>query len=242
MNPVAHHHTKTGMVCQWALLLGGWVAAGSAMAQTAPAAGQGSGIYTCTDLNGRRLTADRPIVDCIDREQRELAPSGTVRRVVGPTLTEHERVALEAQRRKEQEERNRLLEERRRDRVLIARYPDKATHDAERASAIASVDDVTTAAAKRIVELQRQRKALDTEMEFYRKDPTKAPMTLRRMLAENEEGVAEQQRFIAGQDKEKRRVHQRFDVELAQLKKLWAQQQGGPVVRPAGPVTEAAKP
>jgi hypothetical protein len=39
-------------------------------------------------------------------------------------------------------------------------------------------------------------------------------MLLRRQLAENDEGVQEQRRFIAGQDQEKRRIHQRFDEEL----------------------------
>ena len=70
----------------------------------------GSGIYSCVDKNGRRLTSDRPIPECIDREQRELGPTGTVRRVIGPTLTEHEREALEVQRRKDLEERNRIAE------------------------------------------------------------------------------------------------------------------------------------
>lgn len=182
----------------------------------------GSGIYSCVDKNGRRLTSDRPIPECIDREQRELGPTGTVRRVIGPTLTEHEREALEVQRRKDLEERNRIAEERRRERVLLARYPDKAAHDAERATAIAHVDEVTATAKKRIAELQERRKKIDVEMEFYRKDPAKAPMNLQRQLLENTEEMAEQQRFISGQDQEKRRVHQRFDAELAQLKELWA--------------------
>ena len=187
----------------------------------AQAPGTSGGIYTCVDRNGRRLTADRPIAECLDREQRELGPSGIVRRQIGPSLTEQERAAQEAQRRKEAEARARELEERRRERALTARYPDKATHDVERAAAIQLVDDVTATAEKRLVELAQQRKAFDVEMEFYKKDPNKAPMALRRKIAENEDSIAEQQRFIAGQDQEKRRVHQRFDVELAQLRKLW---------------------
>lgn len=201
-------------------------------AELASAQSQGAtgGIYTCVDRNGRRLTADRPIPECLDREQRELSPSGTTRRQIGPSLTEIERTALEAQRRKEAEERARLVEERRRERVLVARYPDKAAHDVERAAAIQLVDDVTATAEKRITELQAERKKLDVEMEFYKKDPNKAPMTLRRKMAENEEIVAEQQRFIAGQDQEKRRVHARFDTELAQLRKLWDAQRSPPVI------------
>ena len=50
-----------------------------------------AGIYTCIDAHGRRLTSDRPIPACIDREQRELNRDGTVRRIIPPTLTATER-------------------------------------------------------------------------------------------------------------------------------------------------------
>ncbi len=199
-------------------------------AELASAQSQGAtgGIYTCVDRNGRRLTADRPIPECLDREQRELSPSGITRRQIGPSLTELERAALDAQNRKEAEERARVVEERRRERVLVARYPDKAAHDVERAAVIQMVDDVTATAEKRTLELKADRKKLDVEMEFYKKDPNKAPMTLRRKIAEIDDSLAEQQRFIAGQDQEKRRVHQRFDTELAQLRKLWDAQRVPP--------------
>ncbi len=49
-------------------------------------------------------------------------------------------------------------------------------------------------------------------------------MKLQRQIAENDEAVAEQQRFLTAQDQEKRRIHQRFDAELAQLRQLWAAQ------------------
>ena len=90
-------------------------------AQNAPANTQS--VYTCVDKQGRKLTSDRPIPECIDREQRELGPTGTVRRVIGPTLTDHERAALEVERRKEQEERNRIADERKRERVLLPATP-----------------------------------------------------------------------------------------------------------------------
>lgn len=209
---------------KWAWIMGAGVLA-SVVGPCAWAQQPGAGsIYTCVDRQGRRLTADRPIAECLDREQRELGPTGTVRRQIGPSLTEQERAALEAKRRKDAEERARQQEERRRERVLTTRYPDKAAHDVERAAAIHLLDDITAIAEKRMVELQQQRKALDTEMEFYQKDPAKAPMPLRRKVAENDEDMAEQQRFVANQELEKRRIHQRFDAELAQLRRLWPNQ------------------
>ena len=98
------------------LVLSGLVAI--AMPALAQSAGQNrSGIYTCIDAKGRRITADRPIPECIDREQRELGSSGTVRRVVPPSYTAEERARIAAQRRAEDEARARVNEERRRERV-----------------------------------------------------------------------------------------------------------------------------
>lgn len=218
-------HPSLWRACAGAALA--FLCGAAAQAQQQPGPG---GIYTCVDAKGRRLTADRPIPECSDREQRVLGPSGTERGRVGPLLSDQERAAQEARRRKEAEDRARAVEERRRERVLVARYPDQAAHDAERAAAIAKVDEVTAVAAARVAELRSQRKKLDAEMEFYRRDPSKAPMGLRRQIAEQDDSIALQQRFIASQEDEKRRVHQRFDAELAQLRPLWAAQQAPPAM------------
>jgi hypothetical protein len=180
------------------------------------------GIYSCTDSKGRKITSDRPIADCVDREQLELNPSGTVRRKVGPTLTAEERAAAEAREREAGEERARRAEEKRRDHALLVRYPNRAVHDAERAEALAQVDAVTKAATKRMGELQQQRKVIETEMEFYQKDPSKAPAPLKRQVDENLQSIGIQTRFIADQEAEKARVNARFDEDLVKLLKLWS--------------------
>jgi len=186
------------------------------------AGAQGASIYTCIDAKGRRLTSDRPITDCIDREQRELNPSGTVRRLVPPSLTAPERAALEERERKAAEERQREQEERRVARVLVARYPNQAAHDAERARALQSQQEVIAAGKRRIGELAEQRRDLDREAEFY-KSPAEWPPRLKRLIEENWQQVAAQQRFIAAQEEEKRRIDARFQEELGRLRILWAQ-------------------
>jgi hypothetical protein len=181
------------------------------------------GIYSCTDAKGRRLTSDRPIRECADREQLLLNPSGTVRAVVPPSLTGPERAALEAKQRREAAEQARQAEERRRERALLVRYPNRATHDKERAEALTQISVVRQAAMNRVKELQRQRKELDTELEFYAKDPEKVPPSLRRLVDDNEKSMAVQERFIADQEAEMARVNARFDEELQRLQQLWAQ-------------------
>ncbi len=193
------------------------------------------GIYTCVDSKGRRLTADRPIAECIDREQRELNASGTLKRKIGPSLTAQERAAEEAKARTAAEEMNRAAEEKKRNRALLARYPDRATHDKERAAALDRANDAIEAAHKNTQDLVAARKRLETELEFYRKDPGKVPAKLKREIEENTEHTQAQQRFIGNQDSEKRRINAQFDEELARLRQLWIQR-----AAPAGSTGPAA--
>lgn len=195
------------------------VMAASASAQGASAS---PGIYSCTDSRGRTITADRPIPDCIDREQRELGPSGTVRRTLEPTYTAREQAEREERARQAALQASRLNEERRRERALMMRYPNPAAHERERAEAMLQIDAVIDAARKRLGELGKERQGIDDEMEFYKKDPNKAPPSLRRKLDDSEQSVAIQNRFIAAQEEEKKRVNARFDEERARLKPLWS--------------------
>jgi hypothetical protein len=204
-------------------------------AAAAPPAPASDSIYTCIDKQGRRLTADRPIPECIDREQTELSPGGLQRRKIGPSLTAEERAAQEAQERRQAEERARAEEEKRKQRALLARFPNRESHDKERAAALALVDSVTAAAQRRTEELQKQRQFLDRELEFYQLDPSKTPAKLKRQIEESDTQLAAQKRFIVDQDVEKVRVNARFDEELARLKVLWAQQ-GTAVQAPPAPV------
>lgn len=181
------------------------------------------GIYTCIDAKGHRLTSDRPIIDCIDREQTELSPGGQVVRKIGPSLTAAERAAQEEKARQAAEERTRQLEEKKRDRALLARYPDKLTHDRERNQALAGVDDVIRTALKRIDELHAERRKLDAELEFYSSDVSKAPAQLKHRIADNDQDLAAQKRFIANQDEEKKRINAKYDDELVRLRSIWSQ-------------------
>lgn len=183
---------------------------------------QSAGIYTCVDSQGRRHTSDRPIVACLDREQQQLGTSGTVRKTLPPSYTADERARVDAQRKAEEEQRARLVEERRRERALLIRYPNQGVHDKERAEALTQVDEVIGAVHKREVALTAQRKDIDVELEFYQGDVSKAPNWLKRKIEDNEKQMLVQKRFLDEQVQEKQRINARFDEELAKLRQLWA--------------------
>lgn len=204
----AIRHVRTGVLLA--------VLSGSALAQ--------QNIYSCVDARGRKLTSDRPIPECNDREQRVLNPSGTVKAKVGPTLTAQEYAELESKQKLIQEEQARTSEEKRRDRALLIRYPSRTVHDKERAEALAVIGVVKQAALKRTDRLTEERIGIMAEMEFYKKDPSKAPASLRRQVDEVSKNLTGQANFISEQDTEIKRINARFDEELLRLNQLWAMQ------------------
>ena len=185
------------------------------------------GIYTCINAQRRLISSDRPIPECRDREVRELGPSGAVRRVIPPAPSAEERERAAARQRAEAEAAAREAEERRREALLLQRYPDAAAHDRARESALRQVEATLEAARAYAAELERERQRLDAEMEFYQRDPSRAPPTLKQWLAINAQQRLQQAQFIADQEREKTRIGQRFDAERKMLQQLWGERAAG---------------
>jgi hypothetical protein len=112
------------------------------------------------------------------------------------------------------------------EKLLVARYPNQAAHDTDRAKALLQVQEAVNSGQRRIAELREQRKKADQEAEFYKtRPPEQWPPQLRRQIDDNEQQIAAQERFVTAQEEEKRRIGGRYDEELARLKRLWLQSQ-----------------
>lgn len=179
------------------------------------------GIFTCVDATGRRITSDRPIPECIDRPQKELTPSGTVKRVLTPPPTAQERAVLDEKEKRDLEERTKADVEKRHTGILLKRYPDRAAHDKDRVAALEPANEGINTATKRSEELVGQRKAMTSEVAFYKDSPGKAPPALKRRLDEIEGNLTLQTRLLAEKEAEKKRINERFDAQTARLKPHW---------------------
>ena len=197
------------------LALLGLCAAADALAQ--PAAGQ---VFTCVAPNGRTLTSDRLIGECMDREQRVLSRDGTLLRIVPPSLTADERSEKEARDRRATAEKEAKDEAVRRDRNLLQRYPNVEAHQKAREVALADVHTSMQLSELRQRDLAVERKPLLDEAEFYKGKPL--PPKLRQNLDANEAATAAQRDAQVNQRVELERVTKLFDTELARLKRLWA--------------------
>jgi len=177
------------------------------------------GIYTCTTADGRKLTSDRPISECTAREQRMLNPDGSQRSTLPPFLSPEERAAKEAADRRAAAERLAQQDAVRRDRILMQRYPNEATHQRARNAALDDANKAMKASEHRIRDLSNERKPLLDEAEFYKGKPL--PGKLKQALDANDASIEAQQQLIENQKAELVRVNARYDAELARLKKLW---------------------
>ncbi|MES2958819.1 MAG: hypothetical protein V4792_11555, partial [Pseudomonadota bacterium] len=154
-------------------------------AAAAPGVAQAaSQVFTCVASNGRTLTSDRMIAECMDREQRVLARDGTLLRIVPPTLTADERAEKEARDRRLAAEKEARAEAARRDRNLVQRYANAETHQKARESALADVRTSMQLSEMRQRELAVERKPLLEEAEFYKGKAL--PAKLRQQLDANE--------------------------------------------------------
>jgi hypothetical protein len=207
-------------------------------AAAAPVAAQpyGPGIYACVDAKGRTITSDRPNMECLDREQRRYGAGGTLKERVGPSLTAEERAIEEEKVRRAEEQRARDVETKRRDRVLLTRYPDPASHQRVRDEALSRVDSATATGDKRVVELVQQREDLAREEKAAAGDVVKTGR-VRRAIDDNEQNLAAQRRLLASQADERLRINNRFDEELSRLKPMWTQNAAARV-----PARSASKP
>jgi hypothetical protein len=188
------------------------------LAQAQPASA--AAIYTCVDDRGRRLTADRPIAECTSKEQRVLNKDGSLKTVYPPILTAEERAEKEARERRTSEARAALNDAVRRDRNLLARYPNEMAHRKAREAALETMRAAIKARESRLAELSVEREPLIAEAEFYKGRPL--PLKLRGQIEANDAAAQAQRESAASQEAEVERVTGLYDAELARLKQLWA--------------------
>jgi hypothetical protein len=186
---------------------------------TGTAQAQASGIYSCVDAQGKRHTSDRPIPECLDREQRLLNRDGSERRTVPPRMNAEERALAEERKRLQEQAAAAQKDAVRRDRNLMMRFPDEPAHTKAREAALDDLRRAIVVSERRLKDLEEERKPLIAETEFYK--GRKLPFKLKSKLEANDAQQQAQRDIIQNQQAELVRVNTLYDAELARLKRLW---------------------
>lgn len=209
-------HAALGLVCALPGLL-----------QAAPPAGAGGSstssevtrIYSCVDNTGRRISSDRPIPECANKEQRVLNRDASVRTVVPPVRTAEEVQREEAIKRQKAQEQSAREEVVRRDRTLLTRFPDPRTHELARQRALEPVSKLIETARSRLAALEAEADALTTARAGLGFKPV--PEELKERTIINEGAVEAQRNILRNQEAERDRINLQFDTERQRLQQLW---------------------
>ncbi|MEK6669433.1 MAG: DUF4124 domain-containing protein [Pseudomonadota bacterium] len=188
------------------------------LALAAPA--QAAGIYSCVDANGKRHTSDRPIAECLDREQRVLNKDGSQRQTLPPRMNAEERALAEERQRLQEQAQAAQKDAVRRDRNLMLRFPDEAAHNKAREAALDDLRRGVILSERRLQDLRDERQPLLAETEFYK--GRRLPYKLKSKLEANDAQQQAQRDIIQNQNAETVRINALYDAELARLRRLWA--------------------
>ena len=211
--PRAQAAGRLGALVLWAGVAG----AGLALAQ--PKA-TGPAIYSCVDDKGRRITSDRPIAECLSREQQQLNRDGSLQRTLPPTPTAVERAEQEQRERRTAEAMALQNDAMRQDRTLLQRYKAPEEHQRARVAALDAVRSAMSATDQRMAELTQERRGLVQEAEFYR--GRALPTKLQQSLDAVDTAMTAQRAATRSQRAELDRINRLYDVELERLRQLWA--------------------
>jgi hypothetical protein len=214
---------------------------GIAASQGARAADPGGTprIFQCVLPDGKRVTSDKPIAECMNvgKAQRELNKDGSEKGVVEAPLTEDEKAERERLRRQREAEKTAQDIEIRRDRDMLKRFPNEAAHAKAREKALDDVANSVRNSEARSKLLLRDRKPVLEEHELY-PPPKQAPAKLKLQLDANDASLEAQRSLVQNQQTEVVRINALYDAELARLRKLW----GGAMPGTIGPTASASAP
>jgi len=197
----------------------------------------GRAIIQC-EMNGKKVTSDRLIPECANKEQRELNPDGSLKRIIPPTPTADELTAKEQQELADKLQAAARSDAVRRDRNLMQRFPDEAAHRKAREKALDELRIAGRIYADRIAELMIEKKKLDDERYFYKNERVNKPVPtqLQQKIDANDASLEAQRLLAKTQVEETTRINDLYDAEFARLRKLWGGAQPGSL----GPLPQQA--
>ncbi len=198
-------------------------------------------IYRC-EVDGKKVTRDRPIDECRNKVQQLLNTDGSFNREIPPTLTVEEREKQETAEREREIKEARIKQEARVDRNLMQLYPNEAAHRKARDKALIDFQMSVKRLEDRITILKKDRVPLDLERQFYEPVGKPLPSALKSKIDANEASLSAQKELVQGQQGEVVRINATYDIELSRLRKLWGGAQPGSLGPLPGPQQADAAP
>jgi len=175
-------------------------------------------LYVCTDSAGHSFSEAYPPPECKNRDVRVLNPDGSLKKVIPAPLTREQRKARdveEEKQRKEQEEERKQAD---RDRSLLETYASVEEIEEARKRALGRPRLQIERADQKTVQLQRERKRLDDEAEFYAK--RERPLKLKEAFDTNDALMKQQDKSRSDASQEIERINEHYNADKKRFQEL----------------------
>lgn len=176
-------------------------------------------IYRCTNAQGRVVTSDRPIPECVSRGMKVYSNAGRFKNDVAPppSAEEKQKNALEAERKKREdfEEQERKKEER----YLLAHYQSEADIESARKRAVDSLNEKRGLAKEQLEGLSQLILGLQDELKNSKKT-TREFESIRQRADELSTNINNTRNAIAFYEQEIVRTNHDYDETLKRYRTM----------------------
>jgi hypothetical protein len=199
-------------------------------------------VYTCTTATGRKITADRPIPECMDREQRELQTTTGRVNILKPKQTEAERWAEREAQKQTERDKEAALQQQRLDQQLLARYPDDAALEEKRSYMLGEVKKRWAPTLNEQAQIDVRRKEISAAAEARRKAGKTTDFSAAKEAAQLERRTLQLQPMVEKAQADIDQVNHEMDANLARLRHLRGQAQAARAMSLGQPAPAASTP
>jgi len=165
----------------------------------------------CCEANGRTYCDEGLPTACYGKAYREVNASGVVVKRYDAPLTPEQQAKHDAEVAKQKAEQERLEEEARQNRKLVASYLSLNDLDATHERLLTDMDKAKKQLELKLVEAEKHKKQLGNEAEFYKKKPM--PPALTSQIKENTNEIAALQKAIDARVQDIEAAKLRFEEE-----------------------------
>ena len=168
-------------------------------------------IYKCTDAKGKVYVTQTPPPECLGRPTDVMNKRGTVVQRDEGILTPQQQAQREAELKKKQEMEAAAKEERRRSAALLNTYSSEKDIEEARARALKENEEAILQTGKKIGDVLKRKKELESEKEFYAKKSP--PAKLQQDIQNNEIELKNQQELLEAKKKQVATINAKYDED-----------------------------
>ena len=193
-------------------------------------------MYKWVDDKGKVHYGDSIPPEYAGKANQEMGRTGVVTKRNEAALTAEQREAREAELKRKQAEERVRLEQKRKDKALLATYTSDADIEAARQRSLQQTQAAIKRAEEKIADAKKRQAKMATEAEFYKHKPM--PATLKRQMNEAEADIKVGEEIITAKKRDADEVNQKYDED----KRRYLEITRGPAVGTSGSLTPVSDP